>query len=293
MKCWLEMNTRLFVILRALSHGYETGDFERVFPYLAEDCILESQWVLTPNEGIDAVTHYLKGKGATLKRTKSFPKCSINELVGNITTVPNAAVTTDWKNYEKASVSLIHTPGKFCLLMTQELEKEKVNVLIDVKLNDEGYVKRIDLCDPNLFSYRYFETYVRLNPGDTVAEEDDNVALVNEEYYHELYAFLSIAGAEFDEYGEVEIPMDKWVEALRCWDIFNAADSFDDVFEEIAGVSYADGWNIKNQDAADELSHHGKWMWKNRDMGRILVKRLIEWTNLYRNDFDCIVSDGW
>ena len=174
MKCWLTENARLYVVLRELSSGYETGDIKSFFPFLADDCVLESQWVLMPNEGKDSVIKYLKGKGKTLKRTKSFPKCCVYEIIGDITTVTNATVTTDFRSYEKASLSLMHTPGKLCLMLTQKLENETVNMVIDVTLGDDGLVRRIDLCNPDFYRCRPFETYVRLNPGDEVVDEDDD-----------------------------------------------------------------------------------------------------------------------
>lgn len=82
MRCKLEENSRLFDVLHALRKGYETGDFDELFPYLAADCVMESQWVLTPNTGYDAVVDYFTGKGKTLAKNESFPDCSIVELIG-------------------------------------------------------------------------------------------------------------------------------------------------------------------------------------------------------------------
>lgn len=294
MKCWLTQNTKLYTVLQTIAHGYETGDFKSLNSFLAEDCVLESHWVLQPNEGKKAIAAYFTGKGKTLKRTKSFPKCDINEIVGNMTTVSDVSVTTDGENYEKASVGLTHTSGKLCLLMTQKLENETVNVLIDVIIDETGFVKRIDLCDPEFFTCRPIGTNVCLNPGNKAADEKDDAVLVFEDYYPEMYTFLFLAGIDFDEYDVVEMPMDKWVAALRFWERFYAAGSFDEAFEELAGASYVDGgWEIKNQEIARKFSRFGKRIWDNRDMGQVLLKRLMEWTDLYRGDYDCIISEGW
>ena len=53
------------------------------------------------------------------------------------------------------------------------------------------------------------------------------------------------------------------------------------------------GWEIKNQEIARKFSRFGKRIWDNRDMGQVLLKRLMEWTDLYRGDYDCIISEGW
>ena len=49
MKTKLEKDTIMYTYLEAFEKGYSSGDFSDVFPCLAEDCVMESQWVLTPN----------------------------------------------------------------------------------------------------------------------------------------------------------------------------------------------------------------------------------------------------
>ena len=49
MNCKMEENSRLYDVLSVLEDGYTTGNFEGLFPFLAQDCVMESQWVLTPN----------------------------------------------------------------------------------------------------------------------------------------------------------------------------------------------------------------------------------------------------
>ena len=65
MKTKLELATLIYKYLEIISDGYEKGDFEPLFPYLAEDCVFESQWVLAPNTGYEAVVSYLTYKGET------------------------------------------------------------------------------------------------------------------------------------------------------------------------------------------------------------------------------------
>ena len=95
MKTKLELATVIYDYLNMISEGYENGDFTPLYPYLAEDCVLESQWVMTPNAGYDAVVSYLSGKGETLKITGLFPKCSIQELVGNATLMNNVDINVN------------------------------------------------------------------------------------------------------------------------------------------------------------------------------------------------------
>ena len=58
MKTKLEKDTIMYTYLEAFEKGYSSGDFSEVFPYLAEDCVMESQWVLTPNELVNTDMHF-------------------------------------------------------------------------------------------------------------------------------------------------------------------------------------------------------------------------------------------
>ena len=78
--------------LETLCKCYSTGRFDNLFPLLADDCVFESQWVLTPNTGKAAVVDYFLGKGATLRKNDCCPTCTIVELVGNLNTIKNAEV---------------------------------------------------------------------------------------------------------------------------------------------------------------------------------------------------------
>lgn len=62
MKTKLELATLTYKYLDLIDDGYSKGEFEPLFQYLADDCVLESQWVMTPNVGYDAVVSYLSGK---------------------------------------------------------------------------------------------------------------------------------------------------------------------------------------------------------------------------------------
>lgn len=155
MKTYLEKNYRAFDILRLLSEGYETGDFSKVFSELAEDCVWESQWVLEPMRGSKEIIAYLDKKGEALIKSYSFPICSIQELVGNLNTVKSQNIIVNGKS-EKGSVGLYYPSGELCLLMEQELDDEKIQVLLRIKLDDNQKVSRVDICDPIFFKYRAF-----------------------------------------------------------------------------------------------------------------------------------------
>ena len=154
MNCRMEENSRLYDVLSVLRDGYTTGNFEGLFPFLAQDCVMESQWVLTPNTGYDAVAAYYTEKGNTLVESGSFPNCSIVELLGNCNPVKNASGSLNGGKQEASSLGHMYTPGKLCLEMKQTIDDKENAVIVDVTLNESGLVKRIDLCMPELFKYR-------------------------------------------------------------------------------------------------------------------------------------------
>ncbi len=147
----------LFNRLKALCIGYSTGNFEKIFTLLADDCVFESQWVMTPNVGKEAVSDYLVNKGKTLQRSGSFPECIIIEFVGNLNTVENAEIHLNDEAPKRGSFGLWYQDGKLAMLMCQKLNGETISVVVDIKLNEFDQISRIDLCMPELFKFKYFD----------------------------------------------------------------------------------------------------------------------------------------
>ncbi len=269
MKTKLELATLTYKYLDLIGKGYEEGDFTPLFPHLAEDCVMESQWVLTPNEGYDAVVSYLTGKGETLKRTGSFPSYSIQEIVGS------------------------HSFGELCLLMEQTIDDKTNSVILCIKLNEEEKISRIDLCAPELFQYRDFYTCVSLYPcADEETMLDSAKIQVGEPYYSELYLFLGMVGEEFNERDDLHIPMEKWVEFLKCWKHFYSFKTFDEAFEDACGIDYTN-FTVKDEDARQRLGYNGNDIWNNRKNNAYMLNGLIEWTNKYKDTWSHIHIFGY
>lgn len=292
MRCKLEENSRLFDVLHTLRKGYETGDFGELFPYLAADCVMESQWVLTPNTGYDAVVEYFTGKGKTLAKNGSFPDCSIVELIGCMNPIESNGVEINGQDPKPGKIGLLYTPGKLCLLMEQTLDGETHGVIVDVQLANDGMVKRIDLCMPELFKYRDFYTFVDFLPASEDDENESALVRVSEPYYSELYLFMACAGEDFDEYDDLHIPMKAWTEALSYWKTFADAETYDQAFEFIAGINYDTGV-VGNPDAAKRLGRSGKRMWNERRENYQMLINLLEWTELYKDSYSFINTRGW
>lgn len=151
-------NDVLLEYFKVLGNGYSTGDFNSLFPFLSEECVFESQWVLTPNSGKNEVINYLINKGTTLRESGSFPKCTIVKLIGNINMIKNADIHLNGDEAQRGSFGLLYPDGKLAMLMCQQLKEELVSVLVDIQLDENDLISRIDLCMPELFK---FERYTR------------------------------------------------------------------------------------------------------------------------------------
>ena len=299
MNCKLEENSRLFDILKAIKKGYETGIFDALFPFLAQDCVMESQWVLTPNTGYDAVVDYLSGKGETLAKNQSFPVCRIVELIERIPTKKNVRINHNGDKQKTGSIRLNYTPGKLCLLMEQKLNEKINEVIVDITIENDGMVKRIDLCMPEFFSCREFNAYVSLLPTAEEWKKEDfdlnkaeGLIKVGYQYYDELELFLNKVGAMFFEYDDYCLPMKQWCAALEEWRSFISTNNYDEAFEKAAGVNYISG-TVRDPDTAKELGIKGKRIWDDRINSRRMVLDLIEWTDLYKDRFSFIDTLGF
>ena len=291
MKTKLEKDAITYTYLEAFEGGYRTGDFSEVFLYLAEDCVMESQWVLTPNVGYSAVVAYLSGKGETLKRTGSFPSCTIVELVGNMNLIQAADFHV---NGEKThgSFGLLYNPGELCLLMEQTIDDQKIGVMLRIQLTDDDRIARVVLCDPELFQYRDFYSFVSFYPANGENELDEGRMRVSEPYYAELYLFLGMVGEEFDEYDDMIIPMDKWQAFLEKWRRFYSFQTFDEAFEDACGIDY-NTFTVKDKEALCRLSNTGNEIWANRHNNSAMLHHLIEWTEKYSKICDTVNGYGF
>ena len=287
MKTYLEKNYSVFCLLNLLSKGYKTGNFSKVFPELAEDCVWESQWVLEPMRGRKEIIAYLEKKGETLIKSGSFPTCSIQELIGNLNAVESQNIIVNGKS-EKGSVGLYYPSGELCLLMEQTLDDEKIQVLLRITLDDDQKISRVDICDSDFFKFRMFYTYVAFLPAKNGVEIEEAEVLVSEDYYSELYLFLD----SFDEYGDLNIPINRWCTALDKWKAFYDAKTFDEAFEAAAGIDYA-SFSVKDESTKNYISNHGVQIWENRNKAPQMLEGLIEWTKKYKDICDHINSYGF
>lgn len=131
-----EKNEILRQYLETLCKCYSTGRFENLYPLLADDCVFESQWVLTPNVGKPAIVDYFQGKGATLRKNNCCPICTIVEFIGNVNTIKNAEVHLNGGEAQRASFGLWYPEGKLAMLMCQTLKDKTNGVIVDLQLDE-------------------------------------------------------------------------------------------------------------------------------------------------------------
>ncbi len=266
----LERNEQICQKLRMLQYAYENGDFRNFVELLAADCVYESVRASEPPlRGREAVSKHLLGEGKTISESKAFPECYIVELIH--------------------AIDPMYETGKPCLIMKEDTD----TLLLDVRLNGDGYVERIELCIPELFCYRgCSEPEVMIAPANGEEENKAAAVRIGYPYYEALFLFFHLAGFEFDEYADLEIPMETWVRMLEYWQAFADAPDFDTAFEMLAGVDYA-AWSVKDECAQKELGKNGKKLWDGRETDRLMLEGLWEWTEKYRSDHDRIHTYGY
>lgn len=115
-------------LIRRFARCMNTFDVEVLEPVLAEDVVFESQMVLTPLVGKDAVLEHLKAKFETITRN-NFPTFAEIGYCGK----QNGRVML-WSAWE----------GTPCCLIAQGGKDELVALVLFE--TDEGKIKRIDLC---------------------------------------------------------------------------------------------------------------------------------------------------
>jgi hypothetical protein len=281
----------MFDVLRILETAYEKGDFTEFVSLLTEDCVYESMWVLEPLCGREAVSRHLLGKGKSIKESETFPSCWIVELVGNMNPLPESDIVVNGEN-KRATIALAYEAGKFCLMMSQELNGETNEVLVDLKLTEDGKVSRMDLCMPELFNRNGMCPHVIFLPAKGEEENEDALIRISDGYSSELRVFLGLAEEHFSEYDDLEIPMGNWVKALNFWKSFVEAESYDAFVEHTLGIDY-ENWSVVDQDVLKRFSWCGASLWKRRKENAVMLEGLLEWTQKYKDSHDCICTYGF
>ena len=165
--------------LKVVAEAYQTVCFGGIFPLLAEDCVWESQWRLDPECGRDQVIRYYIQKEESMRGYEDTLRCGIVELVGSFN-----PVSGEGKDGRRVSAGLLYPDGKLCVYMEQLLDGQINGILIDLTLNEDGLITRIDLCMPELFRFRPYNEEITTNNN----KEDLTMTYNREEYIKEVTA---------------------------------------------------------------------------------------------------------
>lgn len=271
--------------LETLCRCYSTGRFETLFPLLADGCVLESQWVLTPNTGKAAVVDYLERKGATLRKSNSCPTCTIVEFVGNMNLIRNAQIHPNGEKARRASVGLWYPEGKLAMLMSQALDGGTNEVIVDLQLDENRLISRIDLCMPGLFRFRHVA-----GPFESEEKPDDAAMEV------EIRRMLEEAGDDFSELDEyIDSYEDSYSGDLADF-AFRAAiqagnSEYVDIHAEDFDLNDGDGYSTYLDETEDEdiqyilMSHGAFRSWENYDDCQFAMNTLNGWILTFDPDF--------
>ena len=151
MKPMIDRDTHLHA-LKIVGQAYVSAHFDKIFPLLAEDCVWSSQWRLDSEDGRDQVIRYFKAKEEAFIGFEHTCRFAIVELVGDMNLNPSID-----SNGKRAYVGLFYPEGKLCIYMEQDLDGQINGTIIDLTLNEDGLITRIDLCMPELFRFKKYE----------------------------------------------------------------------------------------------------------------------------------------
>ncbi len=121
---------QLLVLVTALGKAYNTLDISHIEHLLDEDIIYESQQVLCPLKGREAVLDYLRKKFVTIRRTPG------SELIAELGFMGNQD-----RAYIKAAFA---REGQPCLILSQGEKEKKLAVVLVEGL--KGKISRVELC---------------------------------------------------------------------------------------------------------------------------------------------------
>ena len=147
-------NTNPLEHLQTLRRGYETGDFSAFFPFLAEDCVYESQWVFAPLKGKAAIVDHLTAKGEALRQDKTFLPVAVIVACESGPGFSFASTPEGARRIAEAESKRPFHPDDLALLLRQRGDDGEINKgLIQLKHDDAGRIVRFEICNTGMFRY--------------------------------------------------------------------------------------------------------------------------------------------
>lgn len=149
-------NDILLKYLTVLGECYSTGSFYNLFPLLADDVVWESQCVYEPRCGKPVVMAYYIEKGQVFLAHHCCPNYEIIRFVGSLNTMSNAHTTLNGEEFH-GSVGILYPEGKYAMFMYQVVDGKMSSGIVDLQLDENDLISRIDLCLPELYRFEFVD----------------------------------------------------------------------------------------------------------------------------------------
>jgi RimJ/RimL family protein N-acetyltransferase len=153
-----EIGTREYeaYCLKKLGIAYCSADFSEFYPFLSDDCVWESQWVLEPRIGKETIVEYYENKSRSLRESDSRISFTVVQLIGNLNTgtVQDLVVNGEKRH---GSFGLFYENNKPCLYLRQRANGELNGMIIQPEFDNNGKLKRLDVCIPELFRFEPYK----------------------------------------------------------------------------------------------------------------------------------------
>ncbi len=198
------MKNEQLEIMHLLNDAYNSGSFEDVIPYLADDVKRTSMWEMTDIEGKENMLIYFKEKENKFKENShhisnlavlkyidgqpaGFSRRNVVSAKGSMAgenEIPQGTQIVQW-----------YAEGQIVLHLTSDYING-TNVLIFVEFNKDNEIKQIDICNDSLYHYEIIPDYTKLNINDLYKRARNEIALM---YFDQGYdVFLDYEG--FDHF---------------------------------------------------------------------------------------------
>ena len=141
--------------LTRIANAYISKDFSEIYELFDEDIAWESNWVFEPRKGKDVVVKYYEDKAEVLQGSSWETYHTLVKTLDPFSE-PIKSVFTIAEN--NAKVFLMHEIGKIMDYVLQVSDTgERSDMVIDIKINDNDLIYKIDICIPSLFKFEFYK----------------------------------------------------------------------------------------------------------------------------------------
>lgn len=244
----------LFNFMVTLRESSRMEHFNELVPLLAEDCLLESEWLSVHETGKTAVKAWLDDA--------LEDRCNKNIVwhygVAEILSAPDASALQ----------------GPFGFHIQRETDCDCNSILITADVDTQGKVNRIRIVDAEPYTFQVFFRCIRLIDYSGDRENGPNTFMLPDTYWDYLRVGMACDGFRISKHSRIFPGV--LLEGLGWWRRFCKAKYYDDAFEKLTGVSYFSDRCVRPESAII-LGRSGKHMWENREHALAMANHLTAW----------------